>query len=243
MPSAILAGLTDVPAAMTQMPPEAVLRRSQGSNPDPQVFLNIGRRCRDDMGRALRAADLDWPRFRSVLDFGCGCGRTLVWMDELSQDWTLHGTDVDREAVSWCQQHLSFARCDVNDGLPPLRYAGESFDLVYAIAVFTHLDRERERAWLQDLHRVTQTGGVLLLTVFGRHCAAALSPAQRAQLDDMGLVFMRRPEWQGVYPDWFGLAYHTEAHVRETYGEWFDVLAYHPRGLNNHLDLIVCRRR
>lgn len=243
MASTTLDGLAQVPASLPEMPPEAVRRRTQGSNPDPQVFLNIGRRCRDDMRAALRAVGLDWSHFRSVLDFGCGCGRTLAWMDGESPDWTLHGTDVDQEAVAWCQEHLPFARCGVNDGLPPLRYADHAFDLVYAIAVFTHLDRARELAWLDELARVTRPGGVLLLTVFGRHCAAALSPSQQAQLDEAGLVFMLRPEWKGVYPEWFGLAYHTEAHVRETYGRFFDVLAYRERGLNNHLDLIVCRRR
>jgi ubiquinone/menaquinone biosynthesis C-methylase UbiE len=225
------------------MPPEPIRRRTQGSNPDSQVFLNIGRRCRDDMHEALQAVGLDWSHFSSVLDFGCGCGRTLRWLADRSTAWQLHGTDVDREAVEWCQTHLPFTRCDTNEGLPPLRYSDHAFDLVYAIAVFTHLDRTRERAWLEELTRVTASGGILLLTTFGQHCAAALSPTQQAELAETGMVFMLRPEWKGVYPDWFGLAYHTEAHVRATYGDFFDILDYRPRGLNNHLDLIVCRRR
>jgi ubiquinone/menaquinone biosynthesis C-methylase UbiE len=242
MPTETLNGLIGVPAAMVAMPSESLRRRTQGSNVDPQVFIDTGRRCRDDLRAALQAAGLDWDRFSSVLDFGCGCGRTLVWMADQSTSWKLHGTDVDSEAVTWCQAHLPFARCDVNDGLPPLDYADASFDLVYAIAVFTHLDQQREWAWLQELRRVTVRGGVVVLTVFGQHCTAALSPDEKRLLDDTGMVFMFRSEWKGLYPDWFGLAYHTEAHVRHTYGRLFDVLAYRPRGLNNHLDVIVCRK-
>ena len=139
------------------MPPEAVRRRTQGSNPNPQVFLNIGRRCRDDMRAALRAVGLDWSHFRSVLDFGCGCGRTLAWMDGESPDWTLHGTDVEIRrpslgARSTCRLPGAASMTDC----PRWDYTDQAFDLVYAIAVFTHLDRARELAWLDELARVTR---------------------------------------------------------------------------------------
>jgi len=243
MPSVTPGSLSSTRIPDTELPPESIRRRSQGSNPDPQLFLDIGRRCRDDMCRALESAAIDWTRFTDVLDFGCGCGRTLRWMADQSTRWNLHGTDVDAEAVAWCQRHLPFATCDVNGDLPPLRHADGAFDFIYALAVFTHLDRTREALWLQELARITKPGGVVLLTVFGQHAAAALTLEQRVQLATTGMVFMHRPEWKGLYPDWFGLAYHTEAHVHESYGRFFDVQASHHRGLNNHLDLIVCRTR
>lgn len=234
--------LVGVPPALAVLPPEPLRRRTQGVNTDPQAFIDIGRRCRDDLRAALQEVGADWDQFSSVLDFGCGCGRTLVWMAGQSPEWRLHGTDIDSEAIAWCQTYLPFATFDVNDGLPPLRYADGSFDLVYAIAVFTHLQRQRAWAWLNELRRVTTSGGLVLLTVFGQHCADTLSPENQSRLRDTGTVFVSRPDWKGLYPDWFGLAYHTEAHVRDTYGQLFDVLAYRPCGLNDHLDVIVCRK-
>jgi SAM-dependent methyltransferase len=229
--------------AMRAMPPEHIRRRSQGSNPDAQVFLNIGKRCRDDLEQGLISSGKQWNDFRSVLDFGCGCGRVLVWMADIPASWRLHGTDVDAEAINWCRDNLPVASWDVNEGLPPLPYADDSFDLVYAIAVFTHLDEERQLEWLGELKRVSRTGAFVLSTIFGQHCAAALTPPRLEELHRRGMCYMTRPEWKGVYPDWFGLAYHTEEYARSTYSRFFEVKEYLPRGLNNHLDLIVCENR
>lgn len=225
---------------MTAMPPEQIRRRSQGSNPDPQVFLNIGKRCRDDIGQALASVGKTWGDFQSVLDFGCGCGRVLVWMAEIAAPWALHGTDVDAGAIEWCRDNFPFATWSINDGLPPLPYPDGTFDLIYAIAVFTHLAEDRQLEWLAELKRVTRPGGFVLFTVFSQHCTAALSAGQMEELNRRGICFMLRPEWKGVYPEWFGLAYHTEAYVRSTYARFFQVKEYLPRGLNNHLDMIIC---
>jgi hypothetical protein len=60
------------------------------------------------------------------------------------------------------------------------------------------------------------------------------------ELKQRGICFQMRPEWKDIYPEWFGLAYHTEAYVRSTYSRFFQVKEYLPRGLNNHLDIIIC---
>ncbi len=41
-----------------------------------------------------------------------------------------------------------------------------SFDLIWAVSVFTHL-AETWSAWLLELHRVLKPGGILLATFMG----------------------------------------------------------------------------
>ena len=53
-----------------------------------------------------------------------------------------------------------FVTASVNELAPPLRYEDGQFDLVYAISVFTHLPHDLERAWIDELGRITAPGGL-----------------------------------------------------------------------------------
>ena len=114
-----------------------------------------------------------------MLDFGCGCGR-------VTRNWAglsgvqVAGTDLSRPAVDWCRRHLPFARFEENGLEPPLVFDDESFDLVYALSVFTHLTADLQLAWRDELRRVLRPGGFLLVTTHGRVVPAA-SRAGRAR--------------------------------------------------------------
>src|SRR6516162_4044971 len=124
------------------MPPKAA------SMPDPGSEL---------ISRVVGGADRGWFYWtgrESVLDFGCGCGRMLLWMEELNRTCALHGTDVDADAIRWCAEHVPYAEVKVNDADPPLGYPDGEFELVYGHSVFTHLDEQRQDAWLSELQRL-----------------------------------------------------------------------------------------
>lgn len=75
--------------------------------------------------------------FAAILDFGCGSGRvTRYWRDSPA---AVHGTDYTPDLIRWCERNLSFGKFQVNRADPLLGYPNDSFDLVYALSVFTHL--------------------------------------------------------------------------------------------------------
>lgn len=105
------------PVAGIPLPP-ATLRARVHTLPDAESFLEVGQRCLSDLEAGLACADRSLDSFTSVLDFGCGCGRTLRWLEGLAAHGYLAGTDIDAECVSWCAENIPFADFSLNEPLP-----------------------------------------------------------------------------------------------------------------------------
>jgi len=102
---------------------------------------------------------------KRVLDFGCGAGRTLRHFVEDARAGEFHGCDIDGPSVAWLAENMSPPfHVFRNEETPPLPLDGDSFDLVWAISVFTHIS-DRWAAWLLELHRILREGGVLFATI------------------------------------------------------------------------------
>jgi SAM-dependent methyltransferase len=219
------------------LPSPGLILRVAGT-PDIEWFLESGAAGFRSLRDALSEQGTDVARLRSVLDFGCGCGRvTRHWAGVGPRVW---GCDYNPALVSWCRTHLGFARFEVNALGPPLPFADASFDLVYALSVFTHLTEDLQTAWMAELHRVLEPGGLLAVTVHGARYAGELSPEERRRFQEGELV-VRRVESAGT--NLCG-AYHPEEYVRRRLARDFAVVAYLPEGArgNPHQDLVLLRR-
>jgi SAM-dependent methyltransferase len=123
-------------------------------------------------------------KYRSVLDFGCGCGRMARQLIQQSPRPARYvGLDLHAGMIRWCQQNLAphapgfdFHHHDVfYGGFNPgrgkplhqaLPFPDDHFSLVFAISVFTHLTDVQAVAYLSELSRVLEPGGILLTTWF-----------------------------------------------------------------------------
>jgi len=226
------------PGAETPAPPETLRWRVVGTR-DLEAYLRAGRQSVEDISQALRSVGRELSEFSSVLDFGCGCGRTICW---LPRTMRLHGSDIDAEAIGWCRVNLPWAEFDVNEELPPLAYEAETFDLVYALSVFTHLDEDHQFRWLAELNRVTKPGGLVLVSIRGKRFLDEMPPERRAEVERTGLEFVESDFWTGVFPDWYQTTNHTEEYVRSRYRGYFELLGYLPLGLAGQQDFVVLRR-
>ena len=221
---------------------------------DVSWFLDSGRRSALDVSRALAAGGSRLDSHRRILDFGCGCGRILLWLEAVGRRAELHGVDIDGEAVEWARAHIPYARVERNDHLPPLTFPDDHFDLVYNHSVFTHLDADYQDAWLAELARVTAPGGLVLLTVHGPHALADLGRKWRAKgkdfapleaaLREQGLVFIADDGWVGgPFPDFYHTTYHAPWYVFDHWSRFFDVCAYIVRGSLDYQDQVLLRAR
>ncbi len=219
----------------------AHLRYRVGGTPSAESFLRVGRQTVENLEACLSAAGAPLAGFHSILDFGCGCGRTVLPLAEKYPGKELHGADVDREAITWCRQRLPSARFELNQPSPPLPYAAGRFDLVYAVSVFTHLGPELEQAWLAELHRVLRPGGVALLTVYAEAVWRRLPPQTVRRIEQEGVLVLESRKLEGIFPAWYQTCFRTEAYTREAFGQHFEVLCYAPEGMGT-LDAIVLQR-
>jgi SAM-dependent methyltransferase len=221
------------------VPPARLIVRVAGT-PDAAWFLESGRLGAEAIRAALARAGRPVEGLGAMLDFGCGCGRvTRRWA---GLDGTaVHGSDQSAEAVEWCRRNLPFARFATNRLEPPLAYDGESFDLLYALSVFTHLPEELQLAWAHELGRVVKPGGFLLLTVHGERYRARLTEAERARYDAGQLVV----RWEEGAGSNLCSAFHPSSYVKDRLASPFELVEFVPEGAtgNPHQDLYLLRRR
>jgi SAM-dependent methyltransferase len=175
---------------------------------DRDGFLASGRESVLELERTLAIADRSLDSFESILDFGCGCGRMLLWMAQLGRVRALHGTDIDAEAIAWCREHLPYARVSVNTADPPLPYADGAFDLVFNHSVFSHIDERRQDMWLTELQRVARPGALLVLSVHGEAALPQAAWTIRDRLERDGIAFI-----ENSHPPEFPLRQLVSSHL------------------------------
>jgi SAM-dependent methyltransferase len=220
------------PADGPPLPPRRLMVRVAGTA-DPEWFLRSGRAAFEAIAAHVPLDDLD-----AVLDFGCGCGRVTRYWDDFAG--SVAGSDLSRPAVEWCRRNLPFARFETNGLEPPLAFADASFDLVYALSVFTHLTEPLQLAWRDELRRVLRPGGLLLVTTHGRSYLPRLEADERDRFERGELVV----RWGEVPGTNLCSAYHPERYLRETFADGFELTALEPEGAlgNPTQDLVLLRR-
>lgn len=222
------------------------------------AFLHTGASIYRLLLRVAQESGRPFSSFGSILDFGCGPGRGLRYLLKYSQTAACYGTDVDATAIGWCQESFPFGEFMVNDEVPPTGFRSESFDLIYAISVFSHLSEENHLAWLEELQRIGKKDGIVILTTHGEYALrravsegaifrmlqirkADLTRAQQ-ELPSRHFVFIRQPGGH-LNNDLYGVTFISREYVFRRWSKQFEVLSYLEGILDNWQDAVVLRVR
>ncbi len=239
----MLAGLTDrfwIARSKFNALPPPLLRYKVAESVAVAAFVEVGRETVRNLEEVLARAGRPLGSFQRILDFGCGCGRTLIWLSRIFPDRPLYGTDADHRAVAWCERNLNHCSFTTNSWAPPLPYRSGSFDLVYALSVFTHLDQASQSLWLVELNRILKPGGVLLVTVHGDRVWEKLEPRTIQEIRRQGHLETDASRLRGIYPDWYRTSFHTRDYVLRKFAQYFDVVEYFPEAMGDQ-DVVICR--
>jgi SAM-dependent methyltransferase len=219
------------------LPPARLVNLVQGSY-NLQTFYSKGLLAAQSVRAILKANGAELAASPRVLDFGCGCGRVIRHWHSL-HGVELHGCDYNPRLIDFCRRALPFARFEVNELRAPLVYADDTFDVVYALSVFTHLDEAAEDFWLRELTRIVKPGGHLFITVQGTRRLHAMTPEQRARFE-RGERITENAGGAGSNDCY---AYHPEQFVRRHFGGHLTVVDFVPGGqADNRQDVCLLRK-
>lgn len=222
---------------------------------DRRRFLESGERSVQDLQNMLALAGRKLSDFKRILDFGSGCARVLLWLEDLTPQTELFGTDIDERMIQWSRKNVPWATFTVNDPLPPLDYPDGHFDLVFAASVFTHIDENYQDQWLAELRRITSPGGMLILSVHGEYVMDLFEKAEitaeydlsisniRTQLNERGICFLDNDIFVGgPFPDFYHSTFHAPWYIFEHWGGFFYVRAYVSRASVDFQDFVLLER-
>ena len=212
-------------------------------------FLKAGNQVYADISRVLDQHQVVFSERLKMLDFGCGCARILRYFFRDHEIAAYTGTDVDAEAIAWNRSNYpDHAAWDVNDSKPPLKYADESFDVVVANSVFTHLSEELQFAWLQEIGRVLTPDGIAICSVHGEsiwNAAAASNAELKTAMEEAGYYFLMSNigvrNMTGL-PGFYQTAFHSDEYVRREWGSYLQVVDYVDRDIGGYQAAVVLRK-
>jgi SAM-dependent methyltransferase len=147
------------------------------------------------------------------------------------------GVDVDGEAIRWNARHIPRGDFVPISPLPPTPLPSASFDVIYAVSVFTHLDEAPQFLWLEELTRVLRPGGLLMASTHSEQLAPTrsdLSPSQLTRLATDGFAFA---PGGGSFND--NTAFHSRSYLERNWSRSLALLGFYPHGLFHYQDLSV----
>lgn len=188
---------------------------------------------------------------RRILDWGCGSAR-VVRHFAADPSFQATGVDIDPFNVDWCRS--TFGKIADFQTIAPMDvcpFAAGSFDVVYGISVFTHLNPDSERFWLAELHRLLRPGGMAIMTVHGEMTffksindfwvfdrlvhEGFVDAGACNDLDVNGKPTVDENLYRNVF--------HTRAYLQREWGRHFTIVDYIPGGAAAHQDYVVMIRR
>jgi SAM-dependent methyltransferase len=199
----------------------------------------------EELGRGARASIVGalpegWTwEGRTVLDFGCGAGRTLRHFLPEAESAEVWGCDIDPESIAWLEATLSPPlKVFVNGPEPPLPQPDATFDLIWVVSVFTHLV-ESWSSWLLELRRVLKPGGILVATFMSEALSEPIAGEQWDE-DRFGMNAIRYGQsWDLGGP----MVLHSSWWIEEHWGRAFEMLEVAPRGFAGRLQGVAVMRR
>jgi SAM-dependent methyltransferase len=206
------------------LPPARLIYLVGGSN-DLAWFLGAGSSAAWCIRDVLSANGIAISSLGAILDFGCGAGRVLRHWHDLPST-RVCGTDYNPRLVRWCRSNLAFTDVRRNDLAGRVDWPDDSFDLIYALSVFTHLTEPVGFAWIDELSRVLKPGGHLLITTHGDYYRGSLEPEDRSRYD-RGEAVVRLPDREGSNDC---ATFHPSVYVRDRLARGLGVVDHRPEG-------------
>jgi hypothetical protein len=164
----------------------------EGESLSASEFYRIGSGCVSLVAEHLKRAGLSLGANERILDFGCGCGRTLIPLSAQYPTVSWHAVDVDREAVLWCKGHLPDVRIERIECIQQEPHLSLATDSSMRFIAFPFL----------------------LTLMRGANAAeVGLDASGKRELESTGFLHRTSTKLKGVVPERYHTTWHTEANI------------------------------
>ncbi|HZI64179.1 MAG TPA: class I SAM-dependent methyltransferase [Thermoanaerobaculia bacterium] len=180
-----------------------------------------------------------FDRLGAVLDFASGYGRATRFLARRLDPARLWVAEIDPQAVEF--QGATFGVHALQSAADPAAFVcPQTFDLIYAVSLFTHLPSQAFHTWLRRLSELLRPAGLLALTV---HDFCLLPPGHPRPPD--GFVFEPTSESGTLAPQSYGSTWVSEGFLRRAAAEAAPGLAVRriALGLGGYQDVYLLARR
>jgi SAM-dependent methyltransferase len=167
----------------------------------------------------------------SYFDFGGSTGRTFRHFYFQSTAWNVWSSDFKMTSVHWNLMNFpSDIMVFQSMYFPFLPIEDNTFDLITALSVFTHID-ETETTWLAELRRIMKPGGIALFTIHNEDTWLNMSPKLRDAIEKYSPEFAALPILPpGRFVSTFRTddpyrcnTFHSNDYIRKQWSRFFDV--------------------
>jgi len=222
-------------------PPSHLMKRV-AANDNPNFYLITGLQTYREYWTTL-CKYKDPLSINSMLDWGCGCGRVVGFFLKFSNIRNICGCDIDTEAVQWCRDSLKPAEFSAIPLYPPTAYLDNTFDLIISFSIFTHLSREVQFAWLQEMRRILAPGGLFLTSVHGEFASWFCFSDNAEKILKNGIYEQVDNSLDGIAPaGYYKGVFQKKEYTLKEWSRYFEIIEYGEGKANYYQDLVVMKK-
>ncbi len=220
---------------------DAMLSSTSGAD----HYRRVGIEALLEIEASLREVGRSLEEVESCLDFACGKGRVLRWLQTRIEPARIRAADVKPGSVSFCRREFGVKPLLCPESFDELRFP-ESYDLVWVGSLLTHVPLERALTLLDALVGALAPGGVLVFTNQGESCISKLPvyhESFRGSEAAVGEALEREGHAFLPYPgeSHYGIALHRqdflEKLVVERFARGVQLVRFQARGWDRHQDV------
>ena len=168
------------------MPTEEVQKRTVGKT--GEVTLGEALYFVNKVAAHCQAWAQPIPSSAQILDFGCGWGRITRQFLRYTDARNIYGVDPDDEQLEYARKAMPEVNFSTCAALPPTHLCENSFDLIVAYSVFSHLSKFAANQWIEHFSKLLRPGGFAAITTWPRSYIGAKPFTLGDAAEDAGLV-------------------------------------------------------